>query len=118
MTIQEFLTVLTRMAPMATWQYQQDPDEPTRYLIRTVTSARTPYRVQCPVSFVGDTEHTLAVVAAEQLIGLSHADTIAIMRAADDTPSHDPVLREAIIQAIGLYNHETNSGMILEMVHS
>ena len=103
MTIDEFLAVLREQASAQRWILGQSVWLP-RYGIRTDDDMLTR---QCPITFVANVPGIHASYTAGQQLGLSWADITQIVSAADAEPEHDPALRQALLEAVGLVEGAT-----------
>lgn len=99
MTIDEFLAVLREQASAHRWILGPICLAPARYGIRTDDDMLTR---QCPITFVAQVPGLQVSYTAGQQLGLSWADITEIVSAADAEPEHDPALRQALLEAVGL----------------
>lgn len=98
MTIEEFLEVLRARSSARRWMLGTIGLHPLRQGIRTDGNMLTR---QCPITFVAGDEGLRAAITGHQL-GLSLAVITQIVSAADEEPAHDPALRHALLEAVGL----------------
>ena len=99
MTIDEFLAALRAKASAQRWTLCRISAYRPWDGIRTDDEriAR-----QCPITFLGEAPCLYQSYTAGQRLGLSRADIRKIVSAADEEPAHDPVLRQALLAAVGL----------------
>ena len=104
MTIDEFLAVLRAQASAQRWILGTIAVAPRQGGIRTDTNL---YERQCPITFVGNKPLLHQTYRAGRELGLSRAAIVQITHAADEEPGHDPALRQALLEAVGLVEEAT-----------
>ena len=100
MTLEEFLQELRARASTRSWRLLPTIATFTRinYAIRT----SPPPGEQCPITFVGGSEDIGLAYPIGQRLGLSWETITAILAATDEEDGHDPALRQALLEAVGL----------------